>query len=177
MEQSYAIGPFVDAYRAAFAPVQRAQQEGLNALGLFARFQYAIAGDLLEHNLAGVQAMVSAATPAEYFAKQGQLNARFVGKVATHTREFLKEASDRSVPDIAPPRSTDLALPVEEEIIGVEEQEERAAQLLEAGEISEHEPSVESLEAQPEQSSTPKSTTAKQGKKRSHKPRRGHAHH
>ena len=177
MEQSYAIKPF-EGHREAFAPVQRVQQEGLKTLGRFVRLQVTVAGALLEHNFAGVQAMMSAATPVEYFAKQSQLNARFVEKVATHTREFLKEAVDRSVPEIA--ASTNVAL-LEEEVMGVEEDEEMAAQLLEAGEMPEDEPSVESIEAQPDESSTesstPKSTVAKQGKKRSDKSRRGQAHH
>ena len=175
MEQSHVVKPF-EAYRATFAPVLRAQQEGLKTLSRFVGWQYTIVGDLLEHNLAGVQAMVSAATPMEYFAKQGNLNVRFIDKVATHTREFLKDAADRSAPEIA--ASLDVMLPtVDEEVIDVEEEEKKAAQLLEEGEIREDEPSDESIEAQPAESSTRKSTTAKQGSKRSDKSRRGQAHH
>jgi hypothetical protein len=180
MEQSYAINPF-EAYREAFAPVQRVQQEGLKVLGRFARFQLSVAGALLEHNLAGVQAMMSAATPMEYFARQSQLNARFVEKVATHTRESLEEAADRSVPESA--ASTNVALPEEEEVMYVDqpamhrgEDAEMAAQLLEAREIPE-EPPVESIEAQPDEPSTPKATAVKQDRKRSDRSRRGQAQH
>lgn len=173
MEQSYAIKPF-EAYRATFAPVLRAQQEGLQALSRFVRLQYTIAGDVMEHNLAALQAMASATSPMEYFAKQGQLNVRFVDKLATHAREFLSESADRLAPESA--AAIDVVLPTEEEIVDVDDEEERAAQLLEEGEVSEDEPSGESIEARPAESSR-KSTTTKHGGKRSDKSRRGQAHH
>ena len=173
MEQSFAIKPY-EAYQTAFAPVLRAQQEGLKAFGQLARFQCTIAGDLLEHNLAGVQAMVNAATPAEYFATQGQLNVHFVGKVAAHTREFLKEAADRNVPEMS--ASTNMALR-EEEIEEPEKEDTVAAQLSEDGEGDEYQPAVESIEAQPDESPRQNATKARRSKKRSDKSRRGQAHH
>jgi hypothetical protein len=171
------------------APVQQAQQEGLKAWGRLARFQCTIAGDLLEHNLAGMQAMMSAATPAEYLTKQGQLNVRFVEKVANHTCEFLREAADHSTPAIA--ASTDPTMSVaEEEIIctdevassSAEEESVRVAEEVVQAEQREEdihadEPSIESILTQPAEPSRPKPTTVRQRKKRSDKSRRGQAHH
>ena len=163
MEQSDSIKS-VEAYRAAFAPVQRAQQEGWDALKRLARFQYEVAGDFLEHNLAGVQAMVSAATPTEYLAKQDRLNARFVAKVATHTREFLQEAAGRGIPDTSAasafPNSADLSPVRDDEIIGADQEEEP-----DQGEFAEHDAPVKPVAA--------KSRAATPAKKRTGKSRRG----
>ena len=169
MEQSDSIKS-VEAYRAAFAPVQRAQQEGWDALKRLARFQYEVAGDFLEHNLAGVQAMVSAATPTEYLAKQDRLNARFVAKVATHTREFLQEAAGRGIPDTSAasafPNSADLSPVRDDEIIGADQEEEKkAAQIPDQGEFAEHDAPVKPVAA--------KSRAATPAKKRTGKSRRG----
>ena len=167
MEQSDSIRS-VEAYRAVFAPVQRAQQEGLEALQRLARFQYAVAGDFLEHNLAGVQAMVSAATPTEYLAKQDRLNARFVAMVATHTREFLQEAAGRVARDAsaasALPSSGDPSPVRDDEIIGAE-QKEKAAQTPEHDEFVEHDAPVKP--------GAVKSRAATPARKRTGKARRG----
>jgi hypothetical protein len=168
MEQSDSIKS-VEAYRAAFAPVQRAQQEGWDALKRLARFQYEVAGDFLEHNLAGVQAMVSAATPTEYLAKQDRLNARFVAKVATHTREFLQEAAGRGIPDASAasafPSSADPSPVRDDEIIGAEQEEKKAAQIAAHEEFAEHDAPVKPVAA--------KSRAATPAKKRTGKSRRG----
>jgi hypothetical protein len=186
MEQSYAFKSF-DAYRAAFAPMLRAQHEGLKAWGRLTRFQVTIAGDVLEHNLAGIQAMVRAATPVEYLAAQGQLNAHFVGKVATHTREFLKETAEPNMSETVAAAST--ASQEEEQVSGVDDQldaleeevdevqEEAAMSALLEDDVREYPDAVESSEAaQPVKASPSKSTKARQGK-RSDRSRRGQAHH
>jgi hypothetical protein len=182
MEQAYSAKSF-DAYRAAFAPVRRVQQEGLNAIRRLTRFQYTLATDFLEHNLAGVQAMVSAATPTEYLAKQGELYAHFIGKLATHTQEFLKESTVRNAPEVTDARipeltdksivqdTNDLALlaaPQEEE---TEEGETKVAELLEAGENTPYQAAAEEATIVRPTSKTTSATT-KQGRRRSEKPSR-----
>lgn len=181
MEQSHTIQPF-DAYRAAFAPVLRAQQEGLQAFGRFARFQYSIASDVLEHNLAGVRAAVSAASPVEYLATQGQLNVHFLQKVATHTCEFLqgsRQQSDAATSLVAHTTdSTNVPLLLEHgsgEFVQYEpaEEEQDANQLSEMSGNAEEEPEIQPLEAQPIEPVARSSTKARENKKRSEKSRRG----
>ena len=176
------------AHRTITAPVQQAQQAGLRAWGRLARFQYTIAGDLLEHNLAGMQAMLSAATPAEYFVRQGQLNVRFVEKMANHTREFLQQAGEHSTPDSA--TSTERSMLVADEEIACTDEltpssaEEETVRVAEESvqderlepDIQADESAVESIETQLAESSKPRPTTARQRKKRSNKSRRGQAH-
>ena len=82
------------AYGSAFAPVQWAHQETLKAFERLTRFQLVIARDFFEYNFAGLQAIVSARTPVQYFAKQGELNLGIVRAVTTDTQKFLKESSE-----------------------------------------------------------------------------------
>jgi Phasin protein len=171
------------AHRITTAPVQQAQ-----AWERLARFQYTIAGDLLEHNLAGMQAMMSAATPAEYFVRQGQLNVRFVQRVANHTREFLRQAGEHSTPGSA--TSTEPSISVADDEIACTDElapssaEEETVRVAEESvqderlepDIQADESAVESIETQLAESSKPRPTTARQRKKRSNKSRRGQAH-
>jgi len=51
---------FLDSYRETYASFSKAQHEGLRALERFARFQYAVAGDVLEAGLAQAKATLGA---------------------------------------------------------------------------------------------------------------------
>jgi len=82
------------AYGSAFAPAQWVQQEGLKVLERLARYQVVIVQDLIQYNFAGLHAMVSAGTPVQYFARQGELNLGLVRTVTADTQKFLKESSD-----------------------------------------------------------------------------------
>ena len=55
-----------EAYRNAFAPALKAQQEGVKAVDRLGRYQYAVAGDYLEWSLAQAKAALAAQTPAEF---------------------------------------------------------------------------------------------------------------
>ena len=79
----------LDAYRNAFAPVLRAQQEGVKALDRAGRYQYALAGDYLEWSLAQAKAAVSAQTPAEFVSKQVELATAFGEKLHTRVQELV----------------------------------------------------------------------------------------
>jgi phasin family protein len=84
----------IESYRSAFAPVMRAQQEGLKAFDRLARYQYAIAGDYLEWSLAQAKALVNAKNPAELVAKQAELGTKISDQLRGRVQEFSSLASD-----------------------------------------------------------------------------------
>jgi hypothetical protein len=89
-----------DAYRNAFAPVVKAQQEGVKALDRAGRYQYALAGDYLEYGLAQAKAAVGAQSPAEFVSKQVELASAFGEKLRGRVQEFVTlttEATSRVV--------------------------------------------------------------------------------
>lgn len=89
-----------DAYRNAFAPVLKAQQEGVKAIDRAGRYQYALAGDYLEWSLAQAKAAVSAQNPAEFVSKQVELATAFGEKLRGRVQEFVTlttEATTRVV--------------------------------------------------------------------------------
>jgi len=62
-----------EAYRNAFAPALKAQQEGIKAIDRVGRYQYAVAGDYMEWSLAQAKAALGAQSPAEFASKQIEL--------------------------------------------------------------------------------------------------------
>jgi hypothetical protein len=88
--------PFVwtEALRETFAPVHRAQQEGLKALERFTKFQYAVAGDYLQTGLAQAQAALSSRNPSEFLSKQADLGTHFGRKFSERAQELASLASE-----------------------------------------------------------------------------------
>jgi len=84
----------LENYRAAFAPVLKAQQEGVKALERLSRYQYAVAGDYLDWVLTHAKTTVAAASPTEFFAKQTELSSALTEKVRTRTQELADIATD-----------------------------------------------------------------------------------
>jgi hypothetical protein len=78
-----------DAYRNAFAPVIKIQQEGVKAFDRAGRYQYALAGDYLELSLAQAKAAVGAQSPTEFVSKQVELATAFGEKLRTRAQEFV----------------------------------------------------------------------------------------
>jgi hypothetical protein len=93
-DRTFDPNAWFDAYREAFAPVYKAQQEGFKAVERLARFQYAVAGDYLESGLAHAQATLAAKTPAELLAKQADLGVQLGEKLRTRAQEFATLASE-----------------------------------------------------------------------------------
>ena len=60
----------LDTYKNAFAPVLRAQQEALKHFESFARHQYLVAGDVLNHSIAQAKAAVDAQSSKDFFNRQ-----------------------------------------------------------------------------------------------------------
>ena len=83
-----------EAYRGAFAPALKAQQEGIKAMDRMGRYQYAVAGDYLEWSLAQAKAAVSAQTPVEFVTKQVELTTALSEKLRARAQEFVSLATD-----------------------------------------------------------------------------------
>jgi phasin family protein len=84
----------IDTYRNAFAPVLKAQQEGITAIDRVGRYQYAVAGDYLEWSLAQAKAALGAQTPAEFVSKQVELTTALSEKLRARAQEFVTLATD-----------------------------------------------------------------------------------
>lgn len=83
-----------DAYRNAFAPALKAQQEGIQAIDRLGHYQYAVAGDYLEWSLAHAKAAIGAQTPAELVSKQVELATALSEKLRVRAQEFAVLATD-----------------------------------------------------------------------------------
>jgi hypothetical protein len=84
----------IDTYKNAFAPVLKAQQEGITAIDRVGRYQYAVAGDYLEWSLAQAKAALGAQTPAEFVSKQVELTTALSEKLRTRAQEFVTLATE-----------------------------------------------------------------------------------
>jgi phasin family protein len=82
------------AAREAFAPVLKAQQEGFKTFERLARLHYAVAGDVLESNIARVNASFAATSPTELFSKHTELNTQLVDKLRARAEEFATVTSE-----------------------------------------------------------------------------------
>jgi Phasin protein len=85
---------WTEALREAFAPAYKAQQDGLKTLEHFAKFQYAIAGDYLQHGLAQAQAALASRNAAEFLSKQADLGALFGQRISARAHELSSLASE-----------------------------------------------------------------------------------
>jgi len=84
----------LESYRSAFAPVLKAQQEGVKVLDRVGRYQYAIAGDYLEWSLAQAKLALGAQTPADFFSKQVELTTALSEKLRSRAQEFATLATE-----------------------------------------------------------------------------------
>jgi hypothetical protein len=83
-----------EAYRNAFAPTLKAQQEGVKAIDRLGRYQYAVAGDYLEWSLAQAKAALAAQTPSEFVTKQVELTTALSEKLRARAQEFVTLATE-----------------------------------------------------------------------------------
>lgn len=83
-----------ESYRVAFAPVLKAQQEGVKSFDRIGRYQYAIAGDYLEWSLAQAKAVIAAQSPADLVSRQMELTTALSDKLRTRAQEFLTLANE-----------------------------------------------------------------------------------
>jgi hypothetical protein len=91
---------FLDSYKDTYASFSKAQHEGLRALERFARFQYAVAGDVLEAGLAqakatlGARAAIGTQAIAEMLEKQAELSTQLSEKIRERAQEFSSLAAE-----------------------------------------------------------------------------------
>jgi len=91
---------FLDTYKDTYASFSKAQHEGLRALERFARFQYAVAGDVLEAGLAqakaalGARAAIGTQAMAELLEKQAELSTQLSEKIRERAQEFSTLAAE-----------------------------------------------------------------------------------
>ena len=91
---------WLDTYKDTYASFSKAQHEGLRALERFARFQYAVAGDVLEAGLAqakatlGVRPAFGTQAIAELFEKQAELSTQLSEKIRERAQEFSALAAE-----------------------------------------------------------------------------------
>jgi phasin family protein len=83
-----------ETYRNAFAPVLKAQQEGITAIDRVGHYQYAVAGDYLEWSLAQAKAALAAQTPADFVSKQVELTTALSEKLRARAQEFVTLATE-----------------------------------------------------------------------------------
>jgi phasin family protein len=84
----------LDTYRAAFAPVLKAQQEGVKAIDRVGRYQYAVAGDYLEWSLAQAKLALAGQSPADFVSKQVELTTALSEKLRARAQEFATLATE-----------------------------------------------------------------------------------
>jgi phasin protein len=85
---------WVETYKQTFACFAKAQQDGLKTFERFARFHFAVAGDVLEAGLAqakatlGARAAVGSQAIAELLQKQAELGTQLSEKLKARAQEF-----------------------------------------------------------------------------------------
>lgn len=84
----------VEAWRNAFAPALKTQQEGLKAIDRLGRYHYAVAGDYLEYSLAQAKAAITAQSPSEFVSKQVELASGLSDKLRARAQEFINLATE-----------------------------------------------------------------------------------
>jgi hypothetical protein len=94
------LNAWLESYQDAFSSFSKAQQEGLRALERFARFHYAVAGDVLEAGLAQAKASWSSRAAigtqaiAELLEKQAELGTQLSAKLKARAQEFSALAAE-----------------------------------------------------------------------------------
>ncbi len=83
-----------ESYRNAFAPVLKAQKEGIKSFDRIGRYQYAVAGDYLDWSVAQAKAALDAQSPAELVSRQLELTTALSDKLRARAHEFLTLATE-----------------------------------------------------------------------------------
>jgi hypothetical protein len=99
-DRTYDLNAWLDTYKDTFTSFAKAQQEGFRTLERFARFHYAVAGDVLEAGLAQTKAAFGARTAvgtqvmAELLQKQAELGTQLSEKLKARAQEFSALAAE-----------------------------------------------------------------------------------
>jgi hypothetical protein len=99
-DRAFDLNAWLEGYKGTFAAYTRAQQDGLKTLERFARFHYAVAGDVLEAGLAharvalGVRATLGTQAVTELLQKQAEVGTQLSEKLNTRAQEFSALAAE-----------------------------------------------------------------------------------
>src|SRR5579862_9113353 len=99
-DRNFDLNTWLETYKETVSSFGKAQQDGFKALERFARFNYAVAGDVLESSLAQVKAALTARAAvgtqavAELLAKQAELSNQLSDKLRVRAQEFSTLASE-----------------------------------------------------------------------------------
>jgi hypothetical protein len=93
-EMNFDPKSIIESYRSAFAPVLKAQQEGVKVFDRVSRYQYAVAGDYLEWSLAQTKLALGVQTPADFLSKQVELSTGLSEKLRARAQEFATLATE-----------------------------------------------------------------------------------
>jgi predicted phage-related endonuclease len=99
-ERTYDLNAWFETYQDTFASITKAQQDGFRALERFARFNYAVAGDVLEAGLAhsratlGARASAGTQVVAELLQKQAEIGTQLSEKMKARAQEFSSLAAE-----------------------------------------------------------------------------------
>lgn len=99
-ERTFDLNAWFDTYKDAFATVTKAQQDGLRTFERLARFNYAVAGDVLDAGIAqaqaalGVRATAGTQVIAELLQKQTQIGTQLSEKMKARAQEFSSLAAE-----------------------------------------------------------------------------------
>jgi len=99
-DRNFDPNAWLETYKDAFASFSKAQQEGFKALERFARFHYAVAGDVLEAGLAqakatwSTRAAVGTQAIADLLQRQAELGTQLSEKLKARAQEFSAIAAE-----------------------------------------------------------------------------------
>jgi Phasin protein len=99
-DRTYDLNSWLETYKDTFASITKAQQDGFRALERFARFNYAVAGDVLDAGLAhtraalGARATMGTQVMAELLQKQAELGTQLSEKLKVRAQEFSSLAAE-----------------------------------------------------------------------------------
>ena len=99
-DRTFDLSAWLETYKDSFASFAKAQQDGFKALERFARFHYAVAGDVLEAGLAQAKAALNARAAvgtqaiADLLQKQAELGTQLSEKLRARAQEFSALAAE-----------------------------------------------------------------------------------
>jgi hypothetical protein len=94
------LNAWFETYKDTFNSFTKAQQDGFRTLERFARFNYAVAGDVLEAGLAQTQAVIGVRAAAgsqaitELLHKQAEIGTQLGEKMKARAQEFSSLATE-----------------------------------------------------------------------------------
>ena len=99
-DRTFDLNSWLETYKETVSSFGKAQQDGFKALERFARFNYSVAGDVLESSLAQVKAALTSRAAvgtqavAELLAKQAELSNQLSEKLRARAQEFATLAAE-----------------------------------------------------------------------------------